>query len=465
MLFSDPSFFLFFALYFGAHLLTPARYRLYLLIVGSTIFYGWWKPEYVWLPYVLSLIAWSGVLWIERVKSPDARKRRLLLTLIVLFVPLVAFKYTHFLIYDVVGAFLNVQQHITGDEFRLALPLGVSFVTFTLTAYVVDVYRREFPAERRLSVILGYVLFFPHLIAGPILRPRELLPQLVRATRALDARFTLGAALFVLGLSKKLIFADGIAPYVDLAYTPGDHSAYAYLLAIYGFSMQIYCDFSGYTDMAVGLAYMLRIRLPQNFRCPYKSKSIVEFWRRWHITLSHWLRDYLYIAMGGNRRGFAHQLANLMITMLIGGLWHGANWTFVIWGGLHGIAISLSHAFNRFWPNAKIPGWLGIIVTFHFVTITWIYFRAPDIASATKVLAGPFTSTSIGLGAFLAERTYAVALLFVFLATHRFDDHARVRLALKRTKRPVVWAILLTTAALAVALSQGSSAKFIYFDF
>lgn len=465
MLFSDPSFFIFFTLYFGAHLLAQPRYRLYLVILGSTVFYGWWKPEYVWLPYLLSFVAWGGVLWIERTKAPDARKWRLLLTLTVLFVPLIVFKYTHFLMYDVAGAFMTERERIAGDEFRFALPLGISFVTFTLTAYVVDVYRGRFPIERRLTVILGYVLFFPHLIAGPILRPHELLPQLVRATRALDARFTLGASLFVLGLSKKLIFADAIAPYVDLAYTPGDHSAYDYLLAIYGFSMQIYCDFSGYTDMAVGLAYMLRIRLPQNFRSPYKSRSIIEFWRRWHITLSHWLRDYLYIAMGGNRRGFARQLANLMVTMLIGGLWHGANWTFVIWGGLHGIAISLSHLFNRFLPNLRVPAWLGILITFHFVTIAWIYFRAPNLVLAYKVLTGPFTGASTGLGVFLSEHAYALVLLFVFVTTHRFDDHSRVRLALKRARRPVVWAILLTTAALAIALSQGSSAKFIYFDF
>jgi alginate O-acetyltransferase complex protein AlgI len=463
MLFSDPSFFLFFALYFTAHLLTPARHRLYLLILGSTIFYGWWKPEYVWLPYLLSVIAWAGVLWIERVKAADDRRWRLSLTLVVLFIPLVAFKYTHFLVYDVFGALFNIPRR--ADEFRLALPLGISFVTFTLTAYVVDVYRRQFPAERRLSVILGYVLLFPHLIAGPILRPHELFPQLVKVTRALDARFTLGAALFVLGLSKKLIFADAIAPYVDLAYAPGDHSAYVYLLAIYGFSMQIYCDFSGYTDMAVGLAYVLRIRLPQNFRSPYKSKSIVEFWRRWHITLSHWLRDYLYIAMGGNRRGFARQLANLMITMLIGGLWHGANWTFVIWGGLHGVALSLNRVFSRLCPNVKVPRLFGILVTFHFVTIAWIYFRAPDIATATRVLAGPFTGKSDGLSAFLSEQAYALVLLLVFFLAHRFDDHARVRLALKTAKKPVVWAILLMAAVLAVALSQGSSANFIYFDF
>ncbi|MBP1299801.1 MBOAT family O-acyltransferase [Bradyrhizobium elkanii] len=465
MPFSDPVFFVFFALHFSAHLLTPPRYRLYLLIFGSTVFYAWWKLEYALLPYLLSTIAWGGVLWIEEAKAPDVRKWRLVVVLAVLFTPLIVFKYAHFLIYDVAGAFRAAGPRFFGDELRFSLPLGISFVTFTLTAYVVNVYRGLFPIERRLTAILGYVLFFPHLVAGPILRPHELLPQLSKAARALDARFTLGASLFVLGLSKKLIFADTIAPYVDLAYAPGDHSAYDYLLAIYGFSMQIYCDFSGYTDMAVGLAYLLRIRLPRNFRSPYASNSMIEFWRRWHTTLSHWLRDYLYIALGGNRQGSARQLANLMLTMLIGGLWHGANWTFVIWGSLHGIGISLNHLFNRVWRSTRLPAWLRIIITFHFVTIAWIYFRAPNLTLAHEVLAGPFTSSSTGFWAFLSEHAYPLVLLLVFLVTHRFDNHARVQLALKRAPKSVVWAFMLTISTLAIAVSQGSSAKFIYFDF
>ncbi|GGI29146.1 MBOAT family O-acyltransferase [Bradyrhizobium guangdongense] len=461
MLFSDPVFGAFFALYFGAHLATPPRYRLYLLIVGSTIFYGWWKIEYIWLPYLLSAIAWGGVLFIARAKAPEIRKRRLVGTLILLFAPLIAFKYTHFLVYDVLGA----SAHGSDDRFRFALPLGVSFVTFTLTAYVVDTYRGRFPPVRRFTEILGYVLFFPHLIAGPILRPNEFLPQLSKMTRALGARFTLGMALFVLGLCKKLIFADAIAPYVDAVYAQGPHGSYDYLLAIYGFSIQIYCDFSGYTDMAIGLAYLLRIRLPQNFRSPYSSGSIVEFWRRWHITLSFWLRDYLYIPLGGNRLGFARQIINLMITMLLGGLWHGANWTFVIWGGLHGCGLAANHLRNRYWPDFKLPRWLGIIATFNFVTLAWIYFRSPTLGVAKDILAGPFMGTSSDAWAFLSDHAYPIALIVVFLAAHPFDSHARIRLALKSAPISVVWALLLVLATLAIALSQGSSAKFIYFDF
>ncbi len=466
MLFYDPAFFVFFGMYFCLHILTPPRYRLYLLIVGSTIFYGWWKPDYVWLPYLLSLIAWAGVQLIESAYSSEARRRRLIVTLVMLFAPLTIFKYVHFLVFDVVGALTAWPQHYLPEgEFQFALPLGISFVTFTLTAFVVNVYKGQFPSER-LTVVLGYVLFFPHLIAGPILRPHELIPQLLKPKRALDARFTLGVVIFVMGLSKKLILADGISPYVDRAFAPDVQlSAFDYLLAIYGFSVQIYSDFSGYTDMAIGLAYLLRIRLPRNFRAPYTSRSIVEFWHRWHITLSHWLRDYLYITLGGNRRGFARQLLNLMITMLLGGLWHGANWTFVIWGGLHGLGIGFDHLVRRIWPKFRLSTWLGRVFTFHFVTLAWIYFRAPDLAMAHSVLTKAFTGSTSGLGAFLSDHAYVLILMLAFFATHRWDNHARVRLVLKRASKPVVWATVLVIAMLSIALSQGSSAKFIYFDF
>ena len=267
-------------------------------------------------------------------------------------------------------------------------------MTFTLTAYVVDVYRAQFPRRTAIELHSGLCAVLSPSDRRPDPSTAELVPQLVKVTRALDARFTLGASLV---RSRSLQKADLRRCYLHLMWInrhtrPATHSAYAYLLAIYGFSMQIYCDFSGYTDMAVGLAYILRIRLPQNFRSPYNSKSIVEFWRRWHITLSLWLRDYLYIAMGGNRRGFARQLANLMITMLIGGLWHGANWTFVIWGGLHGIAIGSQSCIQSLLAERQdCRAGSDIFITFHFVTIAWIYFRAPDVASAIKVLAGPFT--------------------------------------------------------------------------
>jgi alginate O-acetyltransferase complex protein AlgI len=243
-------------------------------------------------------------------------------------------------------------------------------------------------------------------------------------------------------------------------------SGWDYLLGIYGFSAQIYCDFSGYTDMAIGLAYLLRIRLPTNFLRPYISGSVIEFWRRWHITLSFWLRDYLYISLGGNRRGQWARLRNLMVTMLLGGLWHGANWTFLLWGLLHGTALSLAHLARRFGgERAVLPRWLGILVTFHFVTFAWIYFRAPDISAAHHVMAALVKSRWQDWREVLQHQAFAISLLVAFAILHRFDRHAYLRIGVRRVSPAILWPAIVMSWLIAIAVSQGSSAKFIYFDF
>jgi alginate O-acetyltransferase complex protein AlgI len=464
MLFSSPVFLAFFAIYFSLHLAIPARWRLYLIIAGSTIFYGWWKPEYVWLPYLLMAIAYFGVIWMMRAKPEPDRKRRAAIVIALLFGPLVFFKYTNFIYDDVLGALTG-----GGRLLDLTLPLGVSFVTFTLTAYVVDVYRGKFSSQTRPRTVLAYVLFFPHLIAGPILRPDELIPQLEQPRRKTSVLPVAAVAVFTVGLVKKLVFADTIAGLVDSVYAhPATATAPEALLAIYGFSVQIYCDFSGYTDMAIGLAMLLGIRLPNNFAQPYCAGSIVDFWRRWHQTLSFWLRDYLYIPLGGNREGEIYAIRNVMITMALGGLWHGASWTFVIWGVLHGAAVSSIHAarklLRRSWLD-RVPRWVGVLVTFHFVTLVWVFFRALGLRDAMELLhaavAGGWTATPQVFNGHMFEGL----LIALFLVLHRYDDHRRVRIAAVRHRREIVWPLLLVQWALAITVSQGSSAKFIYFDF
>jgi alginate O-acetyltransferase complex protein AlgI len=469
VLFSEPTFFFFFIVYLSLHFLVPQRWRIYLIIVGSTVYYAWWRVDYVWLPYLLTLIAWFGVLWFDGARDLDQRKRRMALTIVALFTPLALVKYSYFVAHDVVTLFPGIASEVgNASLFQVALPLGISFITFTLTAYVVDVYRGNYVAEGRLPQLLGYVLFFPHLIAGPILRPNELLPQLGQLRRAVDARFTLGAALFSVGLTKKLVFADTISSVVDVVFAPGAvPTGWQYLLAIHGFSMQIYCDFSGYTDMAIGLAYILRIRLPTNFRRPYTAISIVEFWRRWHITLSFWLRDYLYIPLGGNRFGRTRQILNLMITMVLGGLWHGAGWSFLAWGFLHGLVLACVHLLQRPMQRLglQVPNWLGILLTFYFVTLAWIYFRAPDLATANRVLLGPFSASWPSFLVFFQNHLFEMGLLGVFLMSHRFDRHALVRLAVRRVRKAIIWPTIFLMFIISIAASQGSSAKFIYFDF
>ena len=467
MLFSSPAFFLFFAIYFLIHLVVPARLRLSLIILGSTIFYGFWNPFYIWVPHALTLIAYLGARWVVRPQGIVGRRFKLILVVVLLLAPLAFVKYGNFVYTEILGAPFNWRERL--PEF--ALPLGISFVTFTLIAYLVDVYRGRYPVERRLWLLAGLVLFFPHLIAGPILRPHDLLPQLSHpnsALRNLRARIIFGLAIFSLGLLKKLVFADPIAEFVDNVYASGNGvSAAEYLLAIYGFSLQIYCDFSGYTDMALGAAMALGIRLPRNFRQPYASKSISEFWRRWHITLSSWLRDYVYIPLGGNRVGRPREFANVVITMAIGGLWHGANWTFILWGVIHGLAIGVSHSVSNKTSKLfeSIPQWVFVLITFHFVSATWILFRAPNMDTAWRVFTGPFVAPWGGFEGFLTNQMFALLLLGLFLIFHRWDDHRIVRRLACRLPPIVFWSLIILSWMLAITVSAGSSAKFIYFDF
>jgi alginate O-acetyltransferase complex protein AlgI len=466
LLFSSPTFVLFFCAYLLLHVLLPPRLRLALIIVGSTIFYGYWNPYYVWLPFALMLIAYWGAIMVSDASSAEDRKCKAAVVIVALLLPLLAVKYTNFIYQDVIGLVAGQREQLLDWK----LPLGISFITFTLIAYVVEVYSGRYRVEKSVGMLMGLVLFFPHLIAGPILRPAELLPQLHRPKRRLGVRTIFGIAIFSVGLIKKLVFADPLAEVVDLIFR-ADASGFSmleYLLGIYAFSAQIYCDFSGYTDMAIGTAIMLGVKLPKNFQRPYVSESLVEFWARWHITLSKWLRDYLYIPLGGNRQGLRRQLLNLNITMALGGLWHGASWNFVVWGVAHGLGISFVHAVREL----KVLRWLGtlprslkIFVTFHFVTLCWIPFRSPDLVTTWRVIAGPIVAPLGDVNAFLSEYAFPLALIGVFLFTHRWDEYRNIRSFVQKTPRALLWPVLAAIWILAVAVSSGSSAKFIYFDF
>jgi D-alanyl-lipoteichoic acid acyltransferase DltB (MBOAT superfamily) len=464
MLFSSPTFFVFFALYFVLHLLVPRGYRNYLIIAGSTIFYAWWKVEYVWVPYLLMAIAYFGVQWIAGAREHTARKGRMLITVILLFLPLLFFKYTNFLYRDIVGLAFDVRDELL----ELPLPLGISFITFTLTALVVDTFSSKFPPTSSPRTVLAYVLFFPHLIAGPILRPIELIPQLEHPRGAFAFRTIPAVAIFTLGLVKKLVFADQVAEVVDGIYAktalPSGTEA---LFAVYGFAVQIYCDFSGYTDMAIGLALLLGARLPNNFARPYCSTTIIEFWRRWHITLSFWLRDYLYIPLGGSRGSRVRELVNILITMALGGLWHGANLNFVIWGICHGMGVSFVHAFRRLSPRVarQVPSWLGILFTFHFVTLAWILFRAPSLSEAKNVANGLILGGYGDALTFLSKNIFVAVLIVLFILLHRFDDHRRLKWLIRRSRAEITLPFIAACWILAITISHGSSAKFIYFDF
>jgi alginate O-acetyltransferase complex protein AlgI len=461
MLFSSPLFFLFFAVYFLLHIVTPLRYRTWLIIGGSTVFYASWRVEYVVLPYILMMAAFFGAAWMSQAQDGRQRRWRLTLTLVLLFAPLIVFKYAGFIFREILPAFTGPLD----IPLVVPLPLGISFVTFTMTAYVVDIHRGAFTAHTPFKTVLAYVLFFPHLIAGPIIKPQELIPQLEAPRPARQIHIRAAILVFTAGFVKKLVFADQIAGVVDRVYVGGHYNAADALLAMFGFSMQIYCDFSGYTDMAIGLAMLLGVRLPNNFLRPYGAVSLTEFWRRWHITLSFWLRDYLYIPLGGNRGSVLLVIRNIMITMVLGGLWHGASWTFIIWGAVHGVGISFLHLMRKTSTRVRIPAWLGIFLTFNFVTTAWVFFRAPDFRAAVGVLSAPFTRAWPEAGPFVAYNYFFIGLITIFFCLHKFDDHRYIKAVARRTRVELFWPMVICLWMLAISISQMSSAKFIYFDF
>jgi len=467
VLFNSPVFIAFFLCYLTIHWLTPMRYRLWVMIAGSAVFYGYWNWAFAGLPFALVFLAWLATRWTVAV-PPGERRLRLSIGIVVLLMPLLFFKYTNFIWSNVLGVLVNVEGMAPGGKLiSLALPLGISFVTFTLIAYLVNVSTEKYPlAPARW--LLGYTLFFPHLIAGPILRPHELIPQLHRQMPIRRTNMLPGLALFTVGLIKKAVFADPIGAAVTAIYAqPVGLGAAEYLFALYGFAVQIYCDFSGYTDMALGLALIIGVRLPGNFLRPYLATSIADFWRRWHITLSHWLRDYIYIPLGGNRAGANNTIRNLIVTMAIGGLWHGANWTFLIWGVLHGIGVAASQLLGRYAPRwIRPPRWISILITFHVVVLLWVLFRAPTLATAMIVLNGCLGGATFdGASAFAAGHIYEIVMILVFFLVHPWDDGRRVRIMAKTLPPLAVGAIILMGAVLVIALGAGSSAQFIYFEF
>ncbi|HEY3859806.1 MAG TPA: MBOAT family protein [Gammaproteobacteria bacterium] len=384
MIFTSLAFLVFFAIVITLYWrLDGLQWKQWFLLVASVVFYAWWDYRFLALIAVVITVSYLGARGIERYR-PRARSV-IAAAIAVLLTLLGIFKYAGFLS-DTLRSLLSYAGLHGVHHISVVLPIGISFFTFHGISYLMDVYRGKIPAQKSVSKVALYILFFPQLVAGPIVRASVFMPQLEREPH-FDSDETLrGIKLFLIGFLYKTVLADSIAPYVDDVfgalghYGPGDR-----LLASLGFYAQIYFDFAGYSIMAIGMSRMLGYRLPRNFEFPYLSTSVTEFWRRWHISLSSWLRDYLYIPLGGNRVGEARQLVNIMITMLLGGLWHGASWNFVIWGGMHGLALCLHKLYGKWQPAARAGSLLRDLlssspcawfVTQAFVLTCWVPFRA-----------------------------------------------------------------------------------------
>ena len=380
MLFHSFSFLVFFPVVVALYFVAPPKHRPALLLAASYYFYAAWKPEYLLLIMLSTAVDYLVALRLGKNDSTPKRRALLLVSLGVNLGVLFVFKYLGFF-----SAALSAVAG-TGDwSLDVLLPVGISFYTFQTLGYTIDVYRRDREPERDLVRFALYVSFFPQLVAGPIERSTRLLPQLEKTHRFDVDRVLSGLGLMLWGLFKKMVIADRAARIVDVVYAdPAQFQGPTIVVATYAFAFQIYCDFSGYSDIAVGAARVMGYDLMENFDRPYAAVSIRDFWRRWHISLSTWFRDYLYIPLGGKKR----RLRSIFVVFLLSGLWHGANWTFVVWGAYHGVLLVITLAVARVWkPTSRLWHWLGIFVTFHLVCFGWVIFRADDLSVAMTIVS------------------------------------------------------------------------------
>ncbi len=471
MVFNSLTFVVFFACVLVLHNL-PLGWttRKVNLLLASYVFYAAWNPPFVILLWISTVVDWYAAQGLVKAQRQSARHAWMLLSVIANLGMLAYFKYGQFLL-DNFTAMLNAMgvayQPAHAD---IVLPVGISFYTFATMSYTLDVYlRRAAPARNLLDYAL-FVTFFPHLVAGPIMRPTELVPQFAEPRRASADQLRFGLALMTLGLFNKVVLADSfLASVAEKVYDsdkiPGALDAWAATLA---FSGQIFCDFAGYSTTAIGAALCLGFAMPDNFRFPYAAVGFSDFWRRWHITLSSWLRDYLYIPLGGNRHGERRTYVALMGTMLLGGLWHGANWTFVVWGGLHGFYLGVERALRKRFTNFR-PGPFTLILlgllTYALINVTWVFFRAKTFGKAWIVLNGMFGLNAMAKPILSLFYLVSVAVIVGAIVTTHWYMRARTLESVVARAHPAaiasVWALL----AFAIVIAQGSGNAFIYFQF
>jgi D-alanyl-lipoteichoic acid acyltransferase DltB (MBOAT superfamily) len=441
------------------------RLRLWFLLGASYFFYAQWDYRFLPLIFASSTIDYWLGLKIADAAEPKTRKRWLWLTLIVNLGALGTFKYLGFGLRSMQWMFSRFGIDVPSAALELALPVGISFFTFESMSYVIDVYRKEIEAHRNYVEYLTFVAFFPHLVAGPIVRPRDLLPQLARPAVWDEGAGSRALYQIAWGLLKKVAIADTLAVnLVDRVFdAPTQYSSLECYLAIVGYALQIYCDFSGYTDIAIGSAALLGIKFPKNFDSPYKAADIQDFWRRWHLSLSTWLKDYLYVPLGGNRKGPTRTLINLMLTMLLGGLWHGANWTFVAWGGLHGLALVAQRLWSKGVPNWRLPHWLGVLVTFHFVCLCWVFFRADDFRAAWTLLCQLAELTSFHTHLY----SRILIVLAVGLVSHALPEAWYEQSVRRWSTLPALGqgAVLFVIALVLREMASAEAVPFVYFQF
>lgn len=471
MVFNSLAFLAFFALVLALHAMPFSwRTRKINLLIASYLFYMAWNPPFVILLWISTVVDWFAAQKLVHAERTAVRRAWMLLSVVANLGMLSYFKYGHFLLENFSDIVSVYGVHYVPPKWDIVLPVGISFYTFATLSYTLDIYlRRALPARKFLDYAL-FVTFFPHLVAGPIMRPTELVPQFEVERRATRRQLQFGLVLVLVGMFQKVVLADTfLSKAAEAVYntskTTGTLDAWMGTLA---FSGQIFCDFAGYSTIAIGVAMCLGFAMPDNFRFPYAAVGFSDFWRRWHITLSSWLRDYLYIPLGGNRHGPARTYMALMGTMLLGGLWHGASWTFVAWGGLHGIYLSVERKL-RGWFKGYRPGPLALfalgMLTWMLVNVTWVFFRAKTFGKAWDVLTGMFGAHG-GAEPILSTMliTTTTVILTGIVAAHWWMRARTLEAVLLRVPA-IPLSLGMGLMAFLIVIAQGNGSAFIYFQF
>ncbi len=471
MTFTSFVFVAFFAAFYPAYLLLMGRHRLQntALLAASLTFYGYWDWRFLFLMVAAASIDYFAARWIQSSDDPAVRRRLLILSMSTNLIVLGFFKYFNFFDQNLQALLASLSIPVSPRTLSILLPIGISFYTFQAMCYVIDVYRRELRAIERFDDYLLFVVFFPQLVAGPIERATVLAPQVIHPRKILPEQVEAAIPLILWGFFKKLVFADNVALVADEVFNQHlSHLGADTLIGTLAFTVQIYCDFSAYSDIARGLSKLMGFELRLNFNQPYFAVNPSDFWRRWHISLSSWLRDYLYIPLGGNRRGTAGTYRNLMITMLLGGLWHGAAWNFIIWGAYHGAILILYRLLDSRHEESARPGlpgiWWRLPLMFGFTVFGWLIFRVHSASQLWQMVAGlslsPTPDTRRLLAGLLACAVplAAIEILQFFLREH---DHL-VATKLSPWNRVPAYAGLIIVLLL---YGARKSSEFIYFQF
>jgi D-alanyl-lipoteichoic acid acyltransferase DltB (MBOAT superfamily) len=466
MLFDSPVYFLFLALVVLGYWRLDRKQQNWFLLAASYLFYGWWDWRFLLLMIGSTLVDYLIARQIDASTNPSQRRMLLILSLVINFSVLGVFKYFNFFAVSFARALsLLGAGPTTAQFFQIILPPGISFYTFQEVAYIVDVYFKKLPAAKSITDYALFISLFPHLIAGPIQRPSHLLPQVQNARTFNPEFFFDGCMLIITGLFRKCVIADQSALIANACFEGRfGHGIPVTVLGALAFALQIYGDFSGYSDLARGSAQLLGFHFMVNFRQPYLATSLQDFWRRWHISLSTWLRDYLYIPLGGNRHGPLQTYRNLMLTMLLGGLWHGANWTFVIWGGIHGVGLSAERLAGV--DDTKATGigiWSRRLATFAIVCFAWVFFRARSVGEAFRMLTDMSLRTwapEIGAAGIVVAAIAAICL-FMDLRLERHNEEYPFQSVAPRQRLALATGVLV----IVFLFSASESSAFIYFQF